>query len=100
MSYPIYVKGAGEKAVAKSGESAGYSVVDEGDRAVLSGPNGKASFSNAGLTHFDVSEEETRVVIAHYGSQKEAYCCVTCNGWTYCGDSACCDMGGGNWLCC
>jgi hypothetical protein len=101
MAYQINVKDGSERASAVDGNETGYSLVNEGDRAVFTAPDGrKASFASAGLSHVDVSLGEVPVVIAHYSEAKAGQCCVTCNGWTYCGDTACCDMGGGNWLCC
>ncbi len=51
-----------------------------------------------------IISDENRNVIVNYADEKlnATRCCVTCQGFTFCGDSACCEIspGSNQWLCC
>jgi hypothetical protein len=66
----------------------------------------KFSISNSGdieSINVIVSETNKTVIVNYSGAKSAIRCCVTCNGWEFCGESACCELypaGSGNWLCC
>ena len=102
MSYPIHVPEHGIKAEPADGLAIGYSAADGGGRVVFSTPDGhRSTVAKEGLVGFTVSGADRKTIVAHYETVRpDQYCCVTCNGFTFCGEAPCCGGPNGTDNCC
>ena len=102
MAYRINVPSHDKGVSSVDGNTLGYTASDDGDRVVFTTPEGhRTTMGRTNLVFFTVSDPGRKTVIAHYENvQEKKYCCVTCNGFTFCGEAPCCGGPNGNDNCC
>ena len=82
--------------------------IKESDRTIIVSEDLNFKFSLKTIENVDsiniIIDENMKNVLVNYKDEElnAKRCCVTCNGYTFCGDSACCEIspGSGRWLCC